>query len=181
MSTRPTFIQENVVLARYTTFKIGGCADYFAEVTNDEDLIHTHVWAEHYGLPVFILGGGSNVVFADAGYRGVIIRLCTKGIMIRKYTNKVMVTAAAGEHWDSFVAQMIESKLSGLENLSGIPGTVGASPVQNIGAYGVEVGDRIFSVRVFNPDTKIFYDLKKHECNFSYRDSFLKQSPGKSW
>ncbi len=181
MTDRPDYIQKDVILAPYTTFKIGGQADYFAKVHNEEQLVSTLTWAKANNLPVMILGGGSNLVFADAGYRGVVISIDSKGIDTVKTTDGVLVTVAAGEEWDEFVSSMITLHFFGLENLSGIPGTVGASPVQNIGAYGIEVGDTIISVRVYDPITNNFYNLEKDKCNFSYRNSFFKTEEGKNF
>lgn len=180
MTERPDYIKNNVVLAPYTTFKIGGIADYFVNINNESELVSTLDWAIENSIPTMVLGGGSNVVFADAGYRGLVIRINNKGIKIEPTEAGMLVTVAAGEKWDKFVSQMVASNFSGLENLSGIPGKVGASPVQNIGAYGVEVGERIVSVYVYDMRTKKFFNLEKSECNFSYRHSIFKNNDGKN-
>jgi len=179
MSERPDYIRNEVVLAPYTTFRIGGVADYFVDINNEFELVRVLEWTTKSSMPVMILGGGSNVVFADVGYRGLIIRINNKGIKTELTDAGVLVTAAAGEDWDKFVCQMVASNFSGLENLSGIPGKVGASPVQNIGAYGVEVSERIVSVQVYDMEAKKFFDLKNNECNFSYRNSFFKTRNGR--
>jgi len=180
MTVRPDCISENVPLAPYTTFKIGGQADFLATITSEEELIDVLTWSKQEDMSVMILGGGSNVVFADAGYRGLVLHINIKGIEVAEQNNKIFVTAAAGLEWDEFVSKMVKLNFSGLENLSGIPGKVGASPVQNIGAYGVEVGEKIILVRVYNPQTKNFSTLEKNECDFSYRHSFFKNEAGKN-
>ena len=179
MTERPSYIQEDVIIAPHTTFKIGGLADYFAVAKSEAELEAVVAWSQNQELPHMILGGGSNVVFADDGYRGLVIQIDIKGIAIEEKDDSVLVTAAAGEDWDSFVAYTIEQGFSGLENLSGIPGKVGASPVQNIGAYGVEVGERIVSVRVYDRVKNIFTTFQKTDCDFSYRHSIFKTAAGK--
>lgn len=182
MTARPECIQEHISLAPYTTFKIGGIADYLATIQTEVELMQVYEWAHAQKLPVFVFGGGSNIVFSDAGYRGVVVRMNIKGVSEKIVdTNMVQVTATAGEVWDEFVSHTVSQKLSGLENLSGIPGSVGAAPVQNIGAYGVEVGDRITSIRAYDPEKNIFVTLQNSECNFSYRHSFFKTRAGKKF
>lgn len=181
MIDRPECVATDVPLSPYTTFRIGGSADYFAHIRTEAELVEVVGWAQAQGLSIMTLGGGSNVVFADTGYRGLVIYIAITGITQTESKDKVIVTANAGEDWDCFVEHTVLSGLSGLENLSGIPGSVGASPVQNIGAYGVEVGELIVSVRVYDLSKNIFINVKNKTCAFSYRDSLFKTNEGKKF
>lgn len=169
-------IKENVSLAQYTTFKIGGPAKFFCLAKDEEELVEVINFAKTKSLPIFVIGGGSNLLVSDSGFAGLVIKLDIKGI---KYDGD-SVTACAGENWDDLVADTVSRGYYGLENLSAIPGTVGASPVQNIGAYGKEVSDLIDSVRVLDIDSGKFITLKNSECSFEYRDSIFKHQKGKS-
>ncbi|MDQ3014015.1 MAG: UDP-N-acetylmuramate dehydrogenase [Acidobacteriota bacterium] len=164
----PLLIQENVPLAPLTTLGIGGAARFFAEVQSEIDLIEAIAFAEQQQLPVFILGGGSNVLVADEGFSGLVIRIAIKGIEWRED-----VTAGAGEDWDAFVGQCIERNMAGIECLSGIPGLVGGTPVQNVGAYGQEVSETITNVRAFDRQSKQIVELTNADCQFSYRRSIF--------
>jgi len=166
-------IQENVPLAPLTTLGIGGAARFFAEARGEDELIEAMAFAEQRQLPVFILGGGSNVLVADEGFPGLVIRIAIKGIDWRDEGGKVLVTAGAGEDWDGFVRQCVERNLAGVECLSGIPGLVGGTPVQNVGAYGQEVGETITSVRAFDRQSKQIVELSNDDCRFSYRASIF--------
>lgn len=161
-------IKENILLAPFTTLGIGGAARFFAEAENEDGLIAAIQFAEVRGLPVFILGGGSNVLVSDEGFPGLVVRLAIKGIEWKEE-----VTAGAGEDWDNFVRQCVERGLAGLECLSGIPGLVGGTPVQNVGAYGQEVSETITRVRAFDRQTKQIVELSNVECGFSYRTSIF--------
>jgi UDP-N-acetylmuramate dehydrogenase len=141
-------IQQNVSLAPLTTLKIGGEARFFARAISEDHVIETLKFAREKGLPVFILGGGSNVLIADRGFDGVVLRIALKGITTEG-NSVANITAAAGEEWDGFISYCVEKNLAGLENLSGIPGFVGATPIQNVGAYGQEVSETVTAVRVF--------------------------------
>lgn len=167
---------ERIQLSEYSTMKIGGEALVF-RVTKKEGIREAVEHAKGLNLPVFVLGGGSNVLFPDHGYAGLVIKLESKGIV----ADGDMVTAEAGEEWDAFVAWTLEHGYYGLENLSGIPGTVGASPIQNIGAYGVEVKDLIESVEVFDTEDLVFKVLINKECEFGYRTSTFKKPEGKRY
>lgn len=167
MPTQP-LIQENVLLAPLTTLGIGGAAHFFAEAVSESELIAAMEFAETRDLPVFILGGGSNVLVSDEGFSGLVIRVAIKGIEWNE-----TVTAGAGEGWDDFVRQCVERNLAGVECLSGIPGLVGGTPVQNVGAYGQEVSETIRQVRVFDRQTKRIVELSNAECGFSYRASIF--------
>jgi UDP-N-acetylmuramate dehydrogenase len=161
-------IRENVPLAPYTTLRIGGPARYFAGVHNEDELHQSLAFATARGLPVFILGGGSNVLFADEGFPGLVLHVEIKGI---GWTSDGVVTASAGEDWDEYVGQCVERELAGIECLSGIPGLVGGTPVQNVGAYGQEVSETITMVRVYDRLTKQIVELSNAACRFSYRAS----------
>lgn len=169
-------IFEHVSLAPYTTFRVGGEARYFCSVGNIEDLKFALDFARTKGLRVFVLGGGSNVVIGDAGFDGLVIKMEIKGV---ERTGD-LVCAYAGEVWDDLVSQTVLWGMWGLENLSLIPGTVGAAPVQNIGAYGVEAKDSIHSVETVEITTGKVRTFTNAECLFSYRDSFFKSTAGKN-
>jgi len=168
-------IQENVSLAQYTTFKIGGPARFFCLVNDEKELVEAIDFAKTKNLSIFIIGGGSNLLVSDSGYGGLVIKLNILGI---NYDDD-RVTAFAGEDWDNLVADTVAHGFHGLENLSAIPGTVGAAPVQNIGAYGAEVANTIEEVRVLDIDSGEFIVLKNSECAFEYRDSIFKHQKGK--
>ncbi len=171
-----------VSLAAYTTFKTGGPARYFVTVTTVDELKAAVVWARAQQLRFFVLGGGSNVLAADEGYDGLVILIKLQG---REYTTvsetEVQATFAAGEVFDEVVEDTAVRGLWGLENLSAIPGTVGATPVQNVGAYGVEVADIVLSVTVFNCDTLSTQMLDVADCGFTYRDSVFKRAKNQTY
>lgn len=172
-------MQENVKLAPYTTFRIGGEARYFVTVSNLEDLKSAVIFAREKELPILPLGGGSNLLISDDGFNGVVIKIEIGGIDFKKKNNKVLVSVGAGLIWDDFISDLVSKEISGLENLSFIPGSVGASPVQNIGAYGVEVSNFIQAVEVFNTKTLTNEVLTNAECDFSYRESIFKKIDGR--
>lgn len=166
-------IQENVPLAPFTTLEIGGAARFFVEVQREDELLAALDFAASRRLPVFILGGGSNVLIADEGFPGLVMRMALRGVTYRNEGACALVTANAGEDWDELVRQCIERNLAGLECLSGIPGLVGGTPVQNVGAYGQEVRETIVSVRVFDRSKHRIAELTNAECRFSYRSSLF--------
>lgn len=186
MPTQP-LIQENVPLAPLTTLGIGGAARFFAEAVSESELIAAIEFAEQRDLPVFILGGGSNVLVSDEGFPGLVVRVAIKGIFGNDRWDRLItcptdedqskwteqVTVGAGEDWDDFVRQCVERNLAGVECLSGIPGLVGGTPVQNVGAYGQEVSETIVHVRVFDRQTKQIVELSNAECGFRYRASIF--------
>lgn len=167
---------ERILLREYSTMQIGGEASAF-RIATKEKIKEAVDLAKKDGLSIFILGGGSNVVFPDQGYDGLVIKLESKGIAVEGN----VITAEAGEEWDAFVAWTLVHGYYGLENLSGIPGTVGAAPIQNIGAYGVEVKDLIESVEVFDTEDLAFKVLINKECEFEYRTSTFKKPEGKRY
>lgn len=170
MSTGLT-VREGVPLAPFTTLGIGGPARLFAEAATEEAAIAALRLARELGLPCFVLGGGSNLLVADEGFPGLALRLALTGIS--PPTAEGVVTAGAGEVWDTFVAHCVERDLAGLECLSGIPGWVGGSPVQNIGAYGQEVSETIVSVRAYDRAAARTVELSNADCGFAYRASLF--------
>lgn len=167
-------IRERVSLREYNTFKVGGIARFFVEVASIDELKEAVTFAQKKDLPMFILGGGSNVLIDDEGFAGLVIRMAIMGMKWEAQDDHVIATVGAGEGWDNFVATAVAKNYSGVENLSSIPGTVGASAVQNIGAYGVEVRELIISVDVYDAKNNIFKTLTNEECAFGYRDSIFK-------
>ena len=168
-------IEENVKIAPYTTFCSGGSARFFSMATSEDELHEALSFAAKQQIPFFVVGGGSNVLFSDVGFDGLVICVRTKGISYAEKGSFVFVTAEAGEEWDAFVEDSVMHGLWGLENLSLIPGTVGASPVQNIGAYGVEIKDVIDSVRVLDTRSGEVKLLSCSECEFGYRSMSFKK------
>jgi UDP-N-acetylmuramate dehydrogenase len=170
-------IRDGVPLAPLTTLELGGPARHLVDATDDDTIAESLRWAEARRLPAAILGGGSNLVVADAGFDGLIVRIETRGLRFEAVGDEVLVTAAAGEPWDPLVAETVGRGLGGIECLSGIPGFVGATPIQNVGAYGQEVAETIRSVRVLERGTWRTRELAPAECRFSYRDSAFKHDP----
>ena len=165
-------IQENVPLAELTTFKIGGKARFFVRAKSETEIIEALEFAEQNSLDIFILGGGSNILIADEGFDGLVLQIALKGIStFAEKDGTIYVTANAGEDWDEFVKICVEKNLAGIECLSGIPGFVGGTPVQNVGAYGQEVSETIVSVRCFDRRAKEIKELTNAECGFAYRTS----------
>ena len=176
-ATRPPGIRPNVPLAPRTTLGLGGPARWLLEAERAKDAVAALRWAAAEGVGVTILGGGSNVVVADRGIDALVIRLGLRGRDRRPVDGTVLVTAAAGEPWDRLVEATVAEGLAGLECLSGIPGTVGASPIQNVGAYGQEVADVLHAVRVLDRQTLKERTLTPGECAFGYRDSRFRRHP----
>lgn len=170
--------ERSVALDAYTTLRVGGPAQYFLEATTRADLEDALVSAKKENLPVTILGGGSNVLISDRGVSGLVIRMVIKGISVVEEGSSVLLTASAGELLDDVVAYATSHGLWGIENLSHIPGTIGATPVQNVGAYGVEIGDVLVSVEAIDTHTGAVRIFTREECQFGYRDSIFKHSKG---
>ncbi len=160
-----------VPLAPLTTIGVGGPARYFTEVATVKELRAALTWAEGKGIPAWVLGGGSNVVFADTGYPGLLVRMGIRGVKGRKGGR---LHAGAGEDWDAFVTRATADGLAGIECLAGIPGQVGATPIQNVGAYGQEVAETIESVETLDRRTGEEMTFPAGDCGFSYRDSRFK-------
>ena len=174
--TEKVAVEENVVLALLTTLQVGGAARFLVDARTEDDIISALNFARARNLPVFILGGGSNLLVSDAGFNGLVLKISLQGIEFRQTETDILVTAAAGEDWDGLVETCVERKLAGIECLSGIPGTVGATPVQNVGAYGQEVTETIVSVRVFDRVDSKIKNLTNAECGFAYRTSVFNTS-----
>ena len=172
-SPLPLAVRENVPLAPFTTLGIGGPARFLIEVQTEAQVMDALELAAARSLPVFVLGGGSNILVSDAGFPGLVIKIALRGV---EQTNGGTIAAAAGEDWDPFVRRCVEQDLAGIECLSGIPGTVGGTPVQNVGAYGQEVSDVIVSVRVLDRKTQQVAELSNEECGFAYRTSIFNTS-----
>ena len=166
-------IRENVPLAPYTTLGIGGPARFLIHAASEAQIMDALNFAQARSCPVFVLGGGSNLVVADSGFHGLVIKIELRGIELIDDDNQGIIAAAAGESWDDFVHHCVTRKLAGIECLSGIPGTVGGAPIQNIGAYGEEAGDRILSTRVLDRETGQIAEWSNAECSFAYRSSIF--------
>ncbi|HYK87421.1 MAG TPA: UDP-N-acetylmuramate dehydrogenase [Acidobacteriota bacterium] len=178
--TRSLQLRENVALADYTTLGVGGPARYFTEVTSEDQLIDAIEIAGSRHLPVFVLGGGSNLLVSDAGFSGLVLHIGLRGVHPLEEEGDI-ISVAAGEAWDDFVRLCVSQKLGGIECLSGIPGTVGGTPVQNVGAYGQEVSESILSVRVLDRESQTIHELSNAECGFSYRTSIFNSSRRESY
>ena len=169
-------ITENVPLAPLTTLKVGGPARYFLEAMSVAEVSEAVEFSRSRNLPLFVLGGGSNLVISDAGWSGLVLKIGITGINHRHGHDEVVFEVGAGEDWDKFVGMVVTHNIAGLECLSGIPGSVGATPVQNVGAYGEEVGNTIESVLVLDLRDRQLRELGKEECAFSYRTSIFNTS-----
>ncbi|MEQ1603785.1 MAG: UDP-N-acetylmuramate dehydrogenase [Pyrinomonadaceae bacterium] len=183
-------IQENISLAQFTTLAIGGRARYFVRAETEEQVFETANFANENDLKLFILGGGSNVLIADSGFDGVVLQIAIRGIkttdpQISDFRSEIenvpesktgdsqLIVVGAGEDWDKFVRYCVDHNLAGVECLSGIPGFVGGTPVQNVGAYGQEVAETIVEVRCFDRTSGEVITLSNSECGFSYRTSIF--------
>ena len=168
---------ERVNLAGYTTLRLGGPARRFVEATTDDELIGAVRAADEAGDDVLVLGGGSNLVVADEGFPGTVVHVATRGVTIDASPGRgVLVRAQAGEEWEPFVARCVEEGLAGVECLSGIPGRLGATPIQNVGAYGQDVSETIVAVRAYDRSRGEVVTLDRDACGFSYRNSVFKGS-----
>lgn len=169
-------VQENIALAPLTTLHVGGAARYFVEAKTASEVQEAVAFAKSRDLALFVLGGGSNLVAADTGWPGVVLHLGLTGIEQRPGNDeegKVLFDVAAGEIWDRFVAHAVHAHCAGVECLSGIPGSVGGTPVQNVGAYGQEVSETIESVQVFDRKDAQIRELCNEACGFGYRSSIF--------
>jgi len=169
-------LQENISLAALTTFHLGGPARYFVEAKTIRDVEQAVALAQLQNLPLFVLGGGSNLLVADSGWPGLVLKVAIPGIDQRHGTNdegKALFDAGAGESWDRLVSHAVMARCAGVECLSGIPGSVGGTPVQNVGAYGQEVSQTIESVEVFDRKDGQVRELWNEACGFNYRSSIF--------
>jgi UDP-N-acetylmuramate dehydrogenase len=167
-------VQENVPLAPLTTIGIGGPARFFFRATTVDELRWGLAWARERSHPVFILGGGSNLLISDDGFDGVVIHVDLRGITVESEDEFAMVKVAAGEPWDAFVAHAVENGWAGIECLSGIPGSTGATPIQNVGAYGQDVSETIVRVEALDRGSDRIVGFTNEECRFGYRSSLFK-------
>jgi UDP-N-acetylmuramate dehydrogenase len=162
---------EEVPLAPRTTLGIGGPARWFAEAASEADILEGVDFARERGLPLFALGGGSNLLVSDAGFAGLVLRIGLRGTDQRFDRDRLVLSVAAGENWDELVSRAVAEDCAGIECLAGIPGTVGGTPVQNVGAYGQEVSETIREVRALDLQSRQFLDMPAAECGFAYRQS----------
>jgi len=160
-------MKENQPLAPFTTFGIGGPARWFVEAASEDEIAEAADWARERGAALFVLGGGSNLLISDAGFHGLVLHVGVKGVEQRGELFRV----GAGEDWDGFVSFAVERGFAGVECLAGIPGTVGGTPVQNVGAYGQEVSPVIERVRAFDLEKHAYVEFAAAECGFAYRRS----------
>jgi len=170
------YLTEHVPLAPLTTFKVGGPARYFVETKSPSEVNEAVAFARLRELPLFVLGGGSNVVISDAGWPGLVLRIGIKGIDQRSEDGKQLFEVGAGEEWDKFVAVAVSNHCAGVECLSGIPGSVGGTPVQNVGAYGQEVSETVESVLALDLKDGQLHELCNDACGFNYRTSIFNTS-----
>ena len=167
-------VEENKLLAPFTTFGIGGPARWFAEAESEEQVIEAVFWARDKSLPLFVLGGGSNLLISEAGFDGLVLHIGLSGVEVENtqdLSGQVLYRVAAGEDWDRFVQRTVDDGRAGVECLAGIPGTVGGTPVQNVGAYGQEVASAIDRVRAFDLQQQTIVELTAADCGFAYRRS----------
>lgn len=162
---------EHIDLASLTTLGIGGPAHYFISANSEDTLVEAIRQARERNIPAFILGGGSNLLMADAGFPGLVIKIDIAGMEWEESGSRVLVRAGAGENWDRLVRLCVERDLAGIECLSGIPGSVGGTPVQNVGAYGQVVSEVLISLRAYDRETDSIVELSREDCGFSYRTS----------
>ncbi|MFD0866194.1 UDP-N-acetylmuramate dehydrogenase [Tessaracoccus lubricantis] len=173
-------IPDTPVLARHTTLRVGGPAERFVVARTERELIDVVADCDHRGEPVLVLGGGSNLLIGDDGFPGTVVRVGTTGIRADvSDCGGAAVRVAAGENWDTFVAHAVAQEWSGVEMLSGIPGSVGATPIQNVGAYGSDVAQTITAVRTWDRRERTQRTFPVTDCGFGYRTSRFKQEPGR--
>ena len=166
-------------LSGWTTFGLGGPAKYFAPIFDEQDVLDAVSFARARAIQLAPLGSGSNLVVADEGFPGLVILMGNlRGVSRREETDRVELTVAAGEPWDALVARTVDEGLAGFECLSGIPGLAGATPIQNVGAYGQEVGETITRVRTVDRVTGEVRERSNAECRFRYRHSIFKDPEG---
>src|SRR5213594_5160027 len=164
-------VQENVSLAPLTTMKVGGPARYFVENKTIAEVQGAVAFGRSRNLPLFVLGGGSNLVVSDAGWPGLVLKVGITGIDERNENGKAIFDVGAGEEWDKFAARAVARNCAGVECLSGIPGSVGGTPVQNVGAYGQDISEVLLSVRAYDRSADRIVELSHDGCGFTYRTS----------
>ena len=172
-------LEENKPMAPFTTLGVGGPARWFIEATKEEEIAEAARWTRERGVRFFVLGGGSNLVVADAGFDGLVLHVALRGMSVEDAPyggGQKIYRAAAGEDWSELVQRTIDDNCAGLECLTGIPGTVGGTPVQNVGAYGQEVSSVIEKVRAFDLAMHTVVELRQYECRFAYRTSLFNRA-----
>jgi UDP-N-acetylmuramate dehydrogenase len=162
---------ENQPLAPFTTFGIGGPARWFVEAVSEDEIAEASAWAAERGAALFVLGGGSNLLVSDRGFDGLVMNVGLRGVESVDDSRQRIYRVGAGENWDWFVERVVTESCAGVECLAGIPGTVGGTPVQNVGAYGQEVASAIELVRAFDLEQRAFVEFTARECGFEYRRS----------
>ena len=167
---RPAFVLDDVSLSERTTLGVGGKATYFAEARSADEAREALDWAASEAVPVFVLGGGSNLLVSDRGFEGLVLRIASQ----ERERSGALVRVGAGHAWDDLVAFAVRENLAGLECLSGIPGLVGATPIQNVGAYGQDVSETIVRVDLIDRKTGEARAMDAKACEFGYRDSIFK-------
>lgn len=167
-------IHTNIPLKNYTTMRLGGSARFMTEVHTPEEVAEVCREAKNQNLRLFILGGGSNVIVPDAGFDGMVVRNRIPGFEVADEPGRATIKIGAGENWDEVVMRTVEMNLSGIEAMSAIPGTAGAAPVQNVGAYGQEIADTLVSLEAYDTKTDSFVTLQNSDCGFSYRHSIFR-------
>ncbi len=173
--------RENVPLAPRTTLAVGGPARWFVEAREESAVLDALAWARTRGVPLRVLGGGSNLVVPDEGVDALVVKIDLRGVSTREAGGALELTAAAGEPWDDLVRRAVERGWAGLECLSGIPGLVGATPIQNVGAYGQEVSETVTAVRALDTREGAVATLAGRDCGFVYRDSRFKSGEPGRW
>jgi UDP-N-acetylmuramate dehydrogenase len=179
--TSTLHVHEHVALGPLTTLRVGGTARWFVSAADEATIQAALAWSRAHGAELRVLGGGSNLVVGDTGVEALVVRIALRGIQTREIRGAVELTAAAGEPWDDVVRTAVEHGWAGLECLSGIPGLVGATPIQNVGAYGQEVSDTITSVRALDTKSGEIVFVPASECGFAYRDSLFKSGQPGRW
>jgi UDP-N-acetylmuramate dehydrogenase len=173
--TRAMTPQRHVPLAPMSTLGVGGRAAWFINARTSSDVAQAQEWCDEHRLPLFVMGGASNLVIADEGVPGLVLHMALSGRSQAVSGGDTLVHAGAGEPWDALVAEVVSHGLAGIECLSGIPGSVGGTPIQNVGAYGQEMRETIESVDTFDRERRTFATLTSAECRFSYRMSRFKR------
>lgn len=168
-------IHTNIPLKNYTTMKLGGNARFMTEAWTPDDVQKVYRNAKSQKLPIFVIGGGSNVIAKDVGFNGIVVRMRIPGFeTIADDINSTTIKIGAGEIWDSVVKRAVDMGLSGIEAMSAIPGTAGATPVQNVGAYGQEIADTLQSLEAYDSQTDTFITMSRDDCGFTYRGSIFR-------
>lgn len=170
-------VHTNIPLRNYTTMRLGGNARFMTEVHTPDEVAEVCRNAKKQNLPIFILGGGSNVIVHDEGFAGIVVRNRIPGFeVVSDEPGQVRIKIGAGENWDEIVKKTVDMNLSGIEAMSAIPGTAGAAPVQNVGAYGQEIADSLVSLEAYDIQNDAFVLLENADCGFSYRHSIFRGS-----